>query len=220
MPPLAPQKGILHWGGAMRAPRPRCLCCLALAALAASAPVAKDVALRPADISISTELRANEGSCPVGCVEAPAGDVVVTVDTPAAESYSRALKASSRGETNFLAANVDLEILKTNMATLAGVPASQVQVQSSGSNPVRITFLIDPSPGTAADMSSQLSTALASPEAATAALGVTVLEVPDVEVAGSSPTVHGDPMFKINGTGTHFCAPLAELTMAAKPRDP
>lgn len=203
---------------------PRFLCNLALAALtaltvlAAPAPTANDVALRPVDIPTSLQLRVKE-TCPDGCVVGPPGSVVLYViayDSDGNYTNGHALEANTRASTAdlFLLAILSIPDIKIKVASIAGVDPSQVDIietPGSTAGTVRITAIISIPAGTTADaVRAALAVSLATVVAASNALGITVESIPTIVVApGTPPVVHGDPMFKINGVGTHFCAPLS-----------
>lgn len=159
-------------GRAMRPSRPRLLCSLALAALAASVPVATDVTLPPGNIG--RVLRAKDDSCPPDCVTADPGSVIVQL-------------------TSTDDANIDPVELSQDLAGLCQVDASQIQVlveQSSldegedlGADD-EVSFIIDPSPYDARGLEGRLEATkeLANEASATDFLGIPVLDIPLIEV--------------------------------------
>ena len=165
-------------GRAMRPSRPRLLCSLALAALAAlaaSVPVATDATLPPGNIGRG--LRAKDDSCPVTCVAAKPGSVIVAL-------------------TSTDDANIDPVELSQDLADLCQVDASQIQVVVEQSSSYEgedlgaddeVSFIIDPSPWEADVLENRLEATkeLANKASASDFLGIPVLDIPDIEV--SSP---------------------------------
>ena len=162
-------------GRAMRPSRPRLLCSLALAALAASVPVATDATLPPGNIG--RVLRAKDDSCPSDCVTANPGSVIVQL-------------------TSTDGANIDPVELSQDLADLCQVDASQIQVVVEQSSSYEgedlgaddeVSFIIDPSPWEADVLENRLEATkeLANKASASDFLGIPVLDIPDIEV--SSP---------------------------------
>ena len=158
-------------GRAMRPSRPRLLCSLALAALAASVPVATDATLPPGNIG--RVLRAKDDSCPSDCVTANPGSVIVQL-------------------TSTDGANIDPVELSQDLAGLCQVDASQIQVLVAHSSAGEgkdfgaddeVSFIIDPSPWEADALESRLEATeeLANKASAADFLGIPVLDTPHIE---------------------------------------